>query len=493
MDKKLDNNFLRKADLVSLGTIVIVGMLMVISDLFVLSGLTLIRTILPTIIVCIIVTAIYFIPINSNIKGFIFSLAILISAISNMIRDSKDIRVAYAIVASIAIIALYYSVKMLIAHGVLVNTLFILVYFIDSALLFGQERPLIYLIITLFLLNGIYVALFFVNKWGIAMISNARKKEDEAKEILDKLQSTMDKVEETSNALNQNVDILGQNMDTIVESSKDTTVAMDQMAQGTEQQALSISEINENMINALEDVNSTKEISKKVSNTSKLISNNVIKGTEKINTMTGQMETINQAIGIAAKTVIELQENINKINKFLDSITQIAEQTNLLALNAAIEAARAGEEGKGFAVVADEVKKLAEESAKNVKDINRITIEISENVKLAVNKVDQGEQAVVTGNELIHEVAKHFKEVQNDSEDNFRALEKEDSMIENITNIFTKVQDQITNIASIAEEHAASNEEVLATLENENNEINSINNSIKEIKATTDVLKEMLK
>ncbi len=66
-----------------------------------------------------------------------------------------------------------------------------------------------------------------------------------------------------------------------------------------------------------------------------------------------------------------------EVNNLLEGITQIAEQTNLLALNAAIESARAGEQGKGFAVVADEVRKLAEQSSRIVKDIAKVTTEIS--------------------------------------------------------------------------------------------------------------------
>ncbi len=493
MKNSVSNNFLRKADIVSVCLIIAIDMLIVFADILALDSSQILRTIAPTLIVIAFVLVIYFIPMNSKIRGFVYGLIVLSASLANMAKDPTDTRTIYALIASFLVVSLYYSIKMLIAHGVIVNVIYIALYFVNNVMLFGRERPFIYLAVTLFLIDGICLGLYFTTNWGLQMINNATKKEDEGKEILDKLQFTMNKVEETSIALNQNVNMLDQNINIIVESSKDTTIAMDQMAQGTEQQALNISEINLNMINALENVKATKDISKKVSDNSKVISNNVIKGTEKIDTMTEQMGTIGQAIGTAATTVIELQENIYKINKFLDSITQIAEQTNLLALNAAIEAARAGDEGRGFAVVADEVKKLAEESAKNVKDINKITLDISESVKLAVNKVGQGEQAVVAGNELIHEVAKHFVAVKNDSEENFKALEKEESMIENVTDIFAKVQDQITNIASIAEQHAASNQEVLASLENENAEINSINSAIKEIKSTTEILNDMLK
>lgn len=205
------------------------------------------------------------------------------------------------------------------------------------------------------------------------------------------------------------------------------------------------------------------------------------------------MFTIKQTVNTSLTTVVELQQKVDTIVSFLNNINEIAEQTNLLALNAAIEAARAGEQGKGFAVVADEVKRLAEDSANTVKNINSIIQDISLQTKTAVENASNGNNAVEVREDLIADVSAYFGEFRDIFNKTNQSLVHEADMIKKITSNFMQIQEQIENIASISEQQAASTQEVVSTLDAENNNTYALALSIKEINAQSGELSSILK
>lgn len=490
MSKNIYN--FKKADLVCTCIIIAVCLLNMVLNFMGRSFMEGVELSAPSIGAMFVVIILYFVPIPSRIKGFIYSLIILAASIMALITDSSDQSTNFTIGASIALLCLYYSARLLISYAVILNAAYLIIFNIDSSILFGMERPFSFLLSALLMINSMFLVIYFSNRWGGQIIVRASAKEEEVKELVDRLQSTLSKVGESSSVLIKNVTSLDTNMNSIVEASKESTNTMNEIAKGTEHQAESINNINSNMTEAMSDVNATKEISEKITMNSDLISQKVAKGTKKISGVIAQMQTINQAVSAALTTVNELQANIEAINSSLEGITEISEQTNLLSLNASIESARAGEQGKGFAVVAGEVRKLAEQSAKTANNIQEITNVISSNSSAAVEKVSLGEKAVIEGNRLLGQVGDYFNDVELAVTETFALLDTENKMINNILNKFIAVQERIENIASISEEQSASNEEILAAIECENNDIMTIKESIEEIKQMSAVLDEML-
>lgn len=136
-----------------------------------------------------------------------------------------------------------------------------------------------------------------------------------------------------------------------------------------------------------------------------------LKGGEAVeNTVAGILE-IRETVAETTRKVKRLAESSQEISKIVAIISQIASRTNLLALNASIEAARAGEAGRGFAIVADEVRQLADKSAKSLKEIEQIVMQIQSETGLVMTAMSEGTEQVIKGTELAQEAKRSLENI----------------------------------------------------------------------------------
>ena len=96
----------------------------------------------------------------------------------------------------------------------------------------------------------------------------------------------------------------------------------------------------------------------------------------------------------AVVAMAEIEASSSQVGTIIGVIDEIAFQTNLLALNAGVEAARAGEAGKGFAVVASEVRALAQRSAEAAKEIKGLISTSADHVSAGVGLVNESGKAL---------------------------------------------------------------------------------------------------
>ncbi|WP_188055649.1 methyl-accepting chemotaxis protein [Oryzomonas rubra] len=159
------------------------------------------------------------------------------------------------------------------------------------------------------------------------------------------------------------------------------------------------------------------------------------------------MAIIASKVTSIAETVTALGKRSEQIGDIVGTIEDIADQTNLLALNAAIEAARAGDYGKGFAVVADEVRALAERTSKATREIGEMIKATQYETQVAIKEMEDGVCEVSRGTELSQRSGSALKEI--------------------IAHIYA-VSEQISQIATAAEEQSATTNDV-------SNNINKVN------------------
>ncbi len=142
------------------------------------------------------------------------------------------------------------------------------------------------------------------------------------------------------------------------------------------------------------------EAAREAESVAKDASNAAIKGGEAVDQTVGGILEVRETVAETTRKVKRLAESSQEISRIVALINAIAGRTNLLALNASIEAARAGEAGKGFAIVADEVRQLADRSAKALKDIEQIVMQIQGETNSVMTAMEEGQQQVIRVTQL---------------------------------------------------------------------------------------------
>lgn len=227
---------------------------------------------------------------------------------------------------------------------------------------------------------------------------------------------------------------IDQAVDTIASGMQEASSTTEEISASIEEVDSSINVLSSKAMEGSNNANDSKERATEVKNNSQ----NAILETRKI-----YAEKQNNM-----KKAIEDGKVVANIKVMADTIGSIAEQTNLLALNAAIEAARAGEQGKGFAVVAEEVRKLAEESAQAVINIQDTIYKVQGAFK---RSIDTGSDILEFINTRVNEQFNDYGETgnkyYNDSEFVSNMSEEIAAMSEEITATVGQVSEAVQNMA----------------------------------------------
>jgi twitching motility protein PilJ len=191
-----------------------------------------------------------------------------------------------------------------------------------------------------------------------------------------------------------------------------------------------------------------------------------LKGGEAVERTVGGILQIRETVSETARKVKRLAEASQEISKIVALISQIASRTNLLALNASIQAARAGEAGRGFAIVADEVRQLADRSAKSLKEIEQIVLQIQSETGSVMTAMEEGIQQVI-------DVTDKSEQAKRSLEDIIEVSNRIDTLVRSITADTVKQRENSRSVAQVmqaveltAQETSQESQRVAGSLQN---------------------------
>ncbi|WP_421936892.1 HAMP domain-containing methyl-accepting chemotaxis protein [Phenylobacterium sp.] len=218
--------------------------------------------------------------------------------------------------------------------------------------------------------------------------------------------------------------------------SREITVASDDLAKRTEQQAAGLEETAA----ALDEITATVKRTAEASRDARAA----------VGAAREAAEASGAVVGKAITAMGQIESSAQQIGQIIGVIDEIAFQTNLLALNAGVEAARAGDAGRGFAVVASEVRALAQRSAEAAKEIKAL-------ISNSTHHVGEGVQLVGETGKALERIAEEVTRINGLVTEIAASAQEQATGLDQV-NVAVNQMDQVTqqNAAMVEESTAAS-------------------------------------
>lgn len=382
---------------------------------------------------------------------------------------------------SLIFIALYQEWKPLLLNGIVLMVGFN-IHFHQFVNLERANQPLLLHIMFLLALVGLIV--FVVTSDNVRKLSVRKQKElAQSKISIEKMlietKSSEENISEFNNSLNES-------LETTKDISKEIVLNFKEISQGVESQTDSIANVNYSLNDVGEVIERIADNSKAIFDSSNRTEEVADKYGIEIKETINKMEKVSDSIEATVRLIKELNVKNIKINEVLDTLNELTNQTSLLSLNASIEAARAGEQGKGFAVVANEVKKLAEDSKRSSQLIGNMLAEIKNKSEEVTQQVEGGLLIIKESKDVLLKSEDTFNEVSANAKQITKQANENEVTVHTLKSSSKEIIGDMNSIASISQQINTSIEEILSSVENQNQNLDSIVLSFKNIKKESD-------
>ncbi len=279
----------------------------------------------------------------------------------------------------------------------------------------------------------------------------------------------------------------------ISESNDNITKAVDEIGAGIEGQA----QDSQNCLLQMDEL--SKKISMVNTNLGEIITLTegmklmISDGIGTMEKLTKQSEATNRITKYVVSNIAALEEKSRSIGAIVQVINEISDQTNLLSLNASIEAARAGAAGKGFAVVADEIRSLANKSMSASDEIRKMIEQIMKQTEDTVSTANEAESVVQLQNDIVKNTIEVFQNMNQGMERLVNNLSVIGKDMQNMEGAREDTLSAVENISAISEETLATSGVIDKTVHEQSKLVLTLENAANTLGDNAQDLKEAIK
>ncbi len=224
----------------------------------------------------------------------------------------------------------------------------------------------------------------------------------------------------------------------------------------------------------------TENIDKIVFNTNESFqaAQNIIKvtqiGHETVNKSQESIQELLNSSKLTNEIINILNDDTIKIKKFISIIGDIASQTSILAINAAIQAAHAGDEGKGFSVVSSEVSDLAKKTKSETKNIKELIKTILSEIVKATKSITDSMAEVNKSVKIFNNVETAFNDILHASTENEDKIEIINSSVKEIKEVIDSFKNSIISFGKLNRENNTAVETITQSTDEMNQQIQEL-------------------
>ncbi|MGF7183986.1 methyl-accepting chemotaxis protein [Desulfitispora alkaliphila] len=327
----------------------------------------------------------------------------------------------------------------------------------------------------------------------VQFTSDSKDEIGQLNQYLDKtvgnIRTILDSTKDQSVEVNDYASMLQEDAERSSTSIEEINKTVDELAKGASEQAQEANLISESISQLSEKISAMSESGmsmEQIAGETAQLSKNAL---GKMNQLQNSFTENNKASAQVEQNVRQLADKSQAINNITETIEAVSEQTNLLALNAAIEAARAGEAGRGFAVVAEEIRKLAEQTTTSTQEIAQIVAEIRAEIENVNSNMGKAGEVLSAANASVDQLEGAFEANSGSIDRILQQIKVITEDIQVVNQEENKVSASINNITAVIEENSASTEEVAATMDEQTKSIENNAFMAEKLKALAEELK----